>query len=610
MARYSDDGIDLEDFVHHSGLSRRQALKLGLLGSAGAGLLAAGRGLPASGLSGARPPADTELDAATLSVAQTPRDETVIVEQGAYTIFDSYNLFIPNGSGGADGFAQICMEYLWYLNFATAKITSWLATGYQYNRDYTRFTMSLNPQAEWSDGHPFTSGDVKFTIEMLQKNPTLLNSGVIDAEAERISTPDDHTLVIDLNTRDTRYHYDFICAITSGFYVMPEHIWASQNPNSFKFDPPVLTGPYTLNKVYPNQEMFVWERNPKYWNRDRISFAPRYVVYRTAPSPDSDLQQFKAAVVDESAVTWPLVTSLVHQQTPNIVATTMWDPCPHYFGINSHPSKGLLADYRMRQALSYLVNREKIATVLYQPATSPAVYPWAPFAQNKRWENGKIASRYPHTYDPERAARLLDEVGAKRGPGGKRTYKGRPLQYELLCNAAPPNENFLTCQVFQSALKDQGIEASISIEVENFSDRYNTGNYDIILHWLCQESMDPYQVYASFSGARGIADIGKVPLPVGQNPYRFKNDAFDKLLARVEAVNPESSGAKRLYDQILEMFFKLQPIIMINQMLDPFSNNTTYWKGWPTDKDLYITPNNWWGQFLFVLSHLKPTGKR
>jgi peptide/nickel transport system substrate-binding protein len=606
MSRYSDDGIDIEDLVRHTSLSRRQALKLGMLAPAGAALLAAcanDQGARTTGSSGGGGPA-------TMSVAQTPRHETVIVEQVAFTVFDSFNVYVPNGANPANGFGEICQEYLWYLNFATAKITPWLATGYQYNRDYTQLTMSLDPKAHWNDGHPFTSTDVKFSIEMLQKHPTLLNSTAIDAEAKQVRTPDDHTVVIDLDRRNTRYHYGFICAITSGFHVMPEHLWGSQDPTSYKFNPPVLTGPYKLSKVYRDQMMFVWEKDPNYWNRDKISFAPRYVVYRSSPSADSDLQQFRSADVDESQVKWPLVSSLVAQGTPNVVATTMWDPCPHFFAVNCHPSKGLLADYRMRQALSCLVDRQKVAKVLYQPATAPAVYPWAPFSQNRKWENDKIAARYPHTYDPAKAAQILDGLGAKKGPDGKRTYNGQPLSYTIACNMAPPDANFQTCQLLQNELQAQGIGATVVVDTANFPNRLAQGNYDILLSWLCNESMDPYQVYTSFSGAKGVAAIGQPPLAVGQNPYRFQNDDFDGLLARVDGIDPNSPSAKGAYDQLLDAFFKLQPIIMVNQMLDPFSNNTTWWSGWPTNDNLYITPNNWWGQFMFVVSHLKATGKR
>lgn len=610
MSRYSDDRIDLEDLIR-TRLNRRQALKLGALAPAAAGLVAACGGSPSHSSTSPVLDSSRHPGPVTMSVANTPRHQTVVLEQGTFTVFDSFNPFIPKGVDYANGFGEICMEYLWYLNFATGKITPWLATGYHYSRNYTRFEMTLDPKAHWSDGHPFTSKDIKFTIEMLQKYPVLLNSSFVDQEAKQVSTPNDNEVVIDLTAPDARYHYDLICNIVNGFRVMPEHLWSSQDPTKYKFNPPILTGPYTLKQAYPDQMMLVWERDPNYWNRDKMSPAPKYAVYRTAPTPDSDLQQFRAATVDESAAKWQAVSSLVAQRTPNLVATTMWDPCPHYFAVNCHPSKGLLADSRMRQALSYLVDREKISNVLYEPSPNPAVFPWAPFAQNRKWENNKIAAQWATKYNPSKAARILDQLGATKGSDGKRSYQGKPLNYLIATNAAAPDPNYLTCQLFQSELKGQGIDSTIVVDIQNYSNRFQEGNYDISLQWLCAEAYDPFQVYTLFSGAQGIAAIGQKPLVIGQNNERFQSDEYDHLLSQLASVDPTSSGAKPLYDQMLNEFFKQMPIIMINQMLDGFSNNTTWWTGWPTNNkgDLYITPNNWWGQFLFVMGRLKPTGK-
>ena len=44
------------------------------------------------------------------------------------------------------------------------------AESYAYNADYTELTIKLRPNITWSDGKPFTSGDVVFTINMLREN--------------------------------------------------------------------------------------------------------------------------------------------------------------------------------------------------------------------------------------------------------------------------------------------------------------------------------------------------------------------------------------------------------------------------------------------------------
>ena len=36
--------------------------------------------------------------------------------------------------------------------------------------------------------------------------------------------------------------------------------------------------------------------------------------------------------------------------------------------------------------------------------------------------------------------------------------------------------------------------------------------------------------------------------------------------------------------------------------------NTAYWTGWPSEEDPYTIPANWWGQFMFVIGRLQPSG--
>ncbi len=61
-----------------------------------------------------------------------PRDQSVIVGQVEYTVFDSFNGMIPNGSPSGAG-VELATEPMFFLSFATGKLTPWLATEYKYN---------------------------------------------------------------------------------------------------------------------------------------------------------------------------------------------------------------------------------------------------------------------------------------------------------------------------------------------------------------------------------------------------------------------------------------------------------------------------------------------
>src|SRR5688500_10067116 len=56
----------------------------------------------------------------------TPREQTVVINQGTNNVWDSFNPFIPNGEAYNYGLAIVCREYMFYSNFLTGEIKPWL----------------------------------------------------------------------------------------------------------------------------------------------------------------------------------------------------------------------------------------------------------------------------------------------------------------------------------------------------------------------------------------------------------------------------------------------------------------------------------------------------
>ena len=74
----------------------------------------------------------------------------------------------------------------------------------------------------------------------------------------------------------------FIAAIAGApINLMPEHIWKSQDPTKYKDNPPVRSGPYKLKQAIRNQKMFIWEKDPNYWAKDKLDVKPQYVVFQS-----------------------------------------------------------------------------------------------------------------------------------------------------------------------------------------------------------------------------------------------------------------------------------------------------------------------------------------
>jgi peptide/nickel transport system substrate-binding protein len=605
-----------------AGLTRRTALQGGLtlgVGVAGASLLAAcssgKKSFSGSGdKSGKAANGNKQSNAAPrgggAGIVPTPREQTVIVDQMNMTVFDRFNPVIPNGESYQGGVGEVVKEYLWYFNLATGEMKPWLAKSWTYANNYQQMTIALNPKARWNDGQPFTSKDIKFTLELLKNNKTLLGGGTVTNEIKSITTPNPQTIVINLNTVDPRYHYNFVCGIVGGFLVLPEHIWSKQDPSKFANNPPVYTGPYKLKQVIADHQMFVWEKNPKYWNIAEFNPAPRYVAYRNAPPPDSALQQFKDGQSDVTANTgmYALIDAAIQGGYQNAIITKMTDPCPNAMFVNCDPSRGLLADPRMRQALSALVDRKKIGTSIWPINVDPAPYPWPNYPNNKKWEVSSLAAKYPLSYDQKKAESILDSLGAKKGSDGKRSYQGKPLSYQVITPVTTADPEYFIAQLMATNLKKVGIDANAkAVAGSVYNVQVQKGDYDIRSEWLCGELLDPWQVYNAFSG-KFWEPVG-TPATAG-NSVRLKSKSYDNAVDKLGRLSPTSAQAKPLFADALNEWYESMPVVLETQKIFGHAFNTTYWDGWPTDDNLYQVPNNWWGQFMFVIGSLKPAGTK
>lgn len=542
-------------------------------------------------------------------VVPTPRNQTVVIDQVLFHVFDSFNPFIPNGQEYEAGFQQVCKEFLFYANYAAGKIEPWLGTGWKYNSDFTELTITLNPKAKWNDGQPVTSSDLKFSIEMLQKNESLLGGTDIRRFVDSVTTPDAQTATIKLKTANPRFHYGFICGIVGGFEVVPEHIWSKQDPTTFKDNPPVRSGPYKLDRVLPDQFMFVWKKDPNYWNKDVLDPKPEYVVYRSGPSvKDTAAEEFKRAQTDLAGLDYTHMKALKDGGYQNMVIETAFrDPCPRGIWINSDPSKGILADPRMHWAISYLLDRQKIGSTVWLINTPPAQYPWADYKSNDQWTNKSIADTYALTYDPKKAASLLDEIGAKAGSDGKRTYQGKPVSFEIMTPTNVGDPEYEIGQLVADEFKKLGVDVTVrSYQNPVWTQKWNTGDFDVSSHWLCGVSFDPDQLYTGLESDKAVP-IGKTA--VNGNQIRLHDEALTADAKKLDVVDPTAPSSKELFDKALQDYYKALPAIPVIQTTYPTAFNTTYWTNWPTDDNLYHVPANWWGQFLFVIGNLKPTGK-
>ena len=538
-----------------------------------------------------------------------PRNETIFMENspGPYTVFDSFNQRIPQGNEFANGYNQIVVENLFLANFATGDIEPWLATGYSYNDDYTELTINLRDNVKWNDGVAFSADDVVFTIDTLKANAALSGNAPMAEFVDSATATDATTVVIKLTKSGPRFIYNFFGQV-GGWEVWPKHIWENEDPLTFKNNPPVTTSVWKLKQVLPDLKMFIWERDDNYWDKAERFPEAKYVIYRNAPaSADADYQDFVTNAIDHAHnIQWPQIQQ-AQQVNPATTSGAFDDPCPRGVWVNNQ--KYPLSLPEMRWALSDLIDRDKIANVIWQPPTVPADHPWSNWALLKKFIDPAVLEEYPVIFDVDKANAILDGLGftERNGDDIRLDDKGNPLSFTVITPATVGNGEYQIAQDMSEQALNAGIELTVRHEDGAVFDNDRlTGNFDITAHWLCWTALDPLDLYGAYTSDQPIPTNGE-RIPDG-NWIGFQDPAFDAAVEIIKTNGPDTDAAKAAYSTAFREWMMNMPAIPVVQTIYVMPWNTTYWTGWPVDENMFTVPFTWWATFVKVPFQLKSTG--
>ena len=541
----------------------------------------------------------------------TPREQTVVIEEVEVNIWDSFNPYIPNGETGQYGIQQVGRECLMYANFLTGEITPWLATGYTYNDDFSECTLSLDPKAHWNDGEPFGADDVVYSAQLLLDHPELNGASDVIRDIASAEAVDEHTVLFKLTEPSARFHYRFVAGISSdSFRVMPKHVWESQDPGSFKNNPPVYTGPYKLVEASSSKLYYLWQKDPEYWNKDVLDPKPEYFLVRQTAGTDAAVQEYLAGNLDVAHTGLDYLNQQVLEQ--QVEATTRFDfpdPCPRGVFFNVESPSGLFATPEGRTAFNHLIDRDTIASTIWQPPSRAAKMPWADYDAWAAWATTEILDKYDFTYDLEKAGQLFDAMGATLD-GDVRKLNGEPI---LLTCITPVPTTGLEYQIAQN-IANSAAEVGIDMQVKAmpgsaFGDAFAMGEYDLTSHWLCGMQFDPNQLYTQFT-SQYYAPVGTRVNQGGDGARtRLQSSELDEVVAELQGADPTDESVRPTFDKALDIYMQQLPATPLIQTIYPLLFSDQVWTGWPTPDNPYTIPAPWWNHFLFAIGNIQPAGE-
>jgi peptide/nickel transport system substrate-binding protein len=312
-----------------------------------------------------------------------PYSPTILTQPGRGLIYESL-LFINGQQGGT--------------------ITPWLASSYQFSADATMLIFHLRPGVEWSDGHPISSADVVFTLNLLKQYPALDTYGLW-TYVKRVAAPDASTVVVTLK----RPYTPMLWYLGGQTPILSQQHWSTVGDPTTYADPlPVGTGPYVLTSFTP--QLIILSKNPRYWQPGKPEVTTvDYKAFNSSTSVELSL--------DKGQLDWAGIAAPDLQQTyvsRDPLHNHYWAPSNYlimlYLNLDTYPFNLL----PVRQAISQAINRQQVAQLGETGSESPANPSGIvlPAFQNSLSADYAQAS---FTVDRNQANQLLQRAGFTRG---------------------------------------------------------------------------------------------------------------------------------------------------------------------------------------------------
>ncbi|TPQ34093.1 peptide ABC transporter substrate-binding protein [Bradyrhizobium guangdongense] len=340
----------------------------------------------------------------------------------------------------------------------------------------------LKQGVKWHDGKPFTADDVVFTWTYAADLATAAytTGSYKDIKVEKI---DDHTVKVLFKAPTPFWADPFVGSVGQ---ILPKHHFGDyvgaksrEAPGNLK---PVGTGPYRFIEFKPG-DLIKAERNPDYHVKNQPYFDTLEVkgggdavsaaraVLQTGEYDYAWNMQVEEEVLKRMETSGKGVVDVTTSGNVEFIILNTTDPWTEVDGERSsvktkHPT---LSDPAVRRAFNLLIDRDSIQKFIYGRggvATASFVNQPAQFKSSKL--------RYEFNID--KANKILDDAGWKRGADGIREKDGKKLKYVFQTSTNAPRQK--TQAIIKQACERAGIDIEIKAVTASVFFSSDVGNPD------------------------------------------------------------------------------------------------------------------------------------
>jgi peptide/nickel transport system substrate-binding protein len=474
----------------------------------------------------------------------------------------------------------------------SGKTTPMLASSWQWGAGNKSITFTIRKGVKFSDGTPMSAADVVYTFNLLKKYPALDLTGVWSVLSS-VSQSGSDQVVMDFKSAAVPAFY-FIAGQTP---IVPEHIWSKiANPVAYPDTNPIGTGPYVVNPC--TKANITYTANTHYWQPGEPHIAK--VEYPAYTSNNTANDQLATGQAQWGSQYIPGIKSFYTAKSPNF---HYWFPPTVNVSLVPNLKNSLLSNVKVREAMSYAIDRSKVSTIGesgYEPPANQAGIVTPTFTS---WLDTSAVAKFGNAYDPAKAKQLLASAGFKLGSDGiMANAAGQKLSFSVI-NIGDYSDWVASMQVVAQDLKAVGIQLTPDnlTNTDFVADLYY-GKYQLAFYDQQTFGPSPYYELRNWLDSAGTAPIGKV---AATNYERYSNPATDALFAQY-AASTSAAQQHAIIDQVEQVMLNDLPIIPVVQAVDWFQYDTASLTGWPTPSNPYAQPSAYaYPDMEQVLLHLR-----
>jgi peptide/nickel transport system substrate-binding protein len=308
-----------------------------------------------------------------------------------------------------------------------------LAESVNASDDGLVYTYKIRDDVKFHDGQPLTAEDVVFSYQLYQNTEDYPWMGDYTAYFENMEATDNNEVVITLSEAIPNIDAQLVF-----LFVLPKHVWESQDAVEFDNVAAIGSGPFKMVEYKQNEFVHLAA------NKDYFATVPKVdeVIFQTFENQDALVQAIKTGQVDMiTEMPNTAVASLKEDANIAVVTGAPFAPevtdiiinqvtpenCPPDDGIcTGHPA---LLDRNVRLALAHATDKQKIIDVILLGSGTPGTT-LIPDGLGF-WYNSSLKD---YEYDVAKANQILDDAGYVDADGdGTRDMPdgSRPLTFRL-----------------------------------------------------------------------------------------------------------------------------------------------------------------------------------